>query len=97
MRPRISIRGSVRPSVGPSVGPSVTSSFFGLLAATNAVYTALFVDALGHVTTTELKNAFEWMNQNAFGGRGRRKVDYPYVNFILKQGKESVKLSMTTL
>ena len=31
---------SVGPSVGPSVGWSVTSSFFGLLGATNAVYTA---------------------------------------------------------
>ena len=49
-----------------------------------------FVDALGHVTTTELKNAFEWMNRNRFGGRGTRKVDYPYVNRILKQGKECV-------
>ena len=33
-------RVSVRPSVGWSVGPSVTLSFFGLLGATNAVYTA---------------------------------------------------------
>ena len=33
-------RVSVRPSVGWSVGPLVTLSFFGLLGATNAVYTA---------------------------------------------------------
>ena len=33
-------RVSVRWLVGPSVGPSVTLSFFGLLGATNAVYTA---------------------------------------------------------
>ena len=49
-----------------------------------------FIDTLGHVTTTELKNAFEWMNKNRFGGRGASKVDYPYVNYILKQGKECV-------
>ena len=39
------------------------------------------------MTTTELKNAFEWMNKNAFGGRGPREVSYPYVNEILKRGK----------
>ena len=33
-------RVSVRPSVGPSVRWLVTLSFFGLLGATNAVYTA---------------------------------------------------------
>ena len=33
---------SVGPSDGRSVGRSVTSYFFGLLRATNAVYTALF-------------------------------------------------------
>merc|ERR1739838_1091974 len=51
-------------------------------------------DKSGHVTTTELKNVFEWMNQNAFGGRGRRKVDYPYVNFILKQGDADSSLTL---
>ena len=43
---RLYMRVSVRPSVGPSDGRmdgrSVTSSLFGLLGATNAVYTALF-------------------------------------------------------
>ena len=38
----VSVRPSVGPSIGPSVGWPVTSSFFGLLGATNAVYTALF-------------------------------------------------------
>ena len=34
----------VCPSDGRSVGRSVTSYFFGLLGATNAVYTALLID-----------------------------------------------------
>ena len=33
---------SVGPSVGWSVRPSLTRFFFGLLGATNSVYTALF-------------------------------------------------------
>lgn len=51
-------------------------------------------DKSGHVTTTELKNAFEWMNKNKFGGRGARKVDYPYVNYILKQGDVDQSLTL---
>ena len=47
----------------------------------------------GHVTTTELKNAFEWMNKNAFMGRKNRQVSYPYVNAILKRGRLKKKLA----
>ena len=34
---------SVGPTVGPSVGSYVMLSLFGLLGATNAVHTALFI------------------------------------------------------
>jgi len=51
-------------------------------------------DRSGHVTTTELKNAFEWMNSNNFMGRSKRKVDYPYVNAILKRGDIDSSLTL---
>jgi len=51
-------------------------------------------DKSGHVTTTELKNAFEWMNRNNFMGRSQRKVDYPYVNAILKRGDIDSSLTL---
>ena len=44
---RPSVRPSVRRSVRPSVMLSVTLSLFGLLGATDAVYTALFSVSLG--------------------------------------------------
>jgi intermediate filament protein if len=51
-------------------------------------------DHSGHVTTTELKNAFEWMNKHNFGGRSERKVSYPYVNEILKKGDVDSSLTL---
>jgi len=51
-------------------------------------------DKSGHVTTTELKNAFEWMNKNAFMGRKNREVSYPYVNAILKRGDIDSSLTL---
>merc|ERR1711933_251044 len=51
-------------------------------------------DNSGHVTTTELKNAFEWMNKNAFMGRKNRQVSYPYVNAILKRGDVDSSLTL---
>ena len=45
---------------------------------------------LGHVTATELKNALEYMNQNPLGGRAPRKVDYSYINTLLKKGEEFI-------
>jgi hypothetical protein len=51
-------------------------------------------DNSGHVTTTELKNAFEWMNKNNFMGRSKRNVSYPYVNAILKRGDVDSSLTL---
>jgi len=51
-------------------------------------------DRSGHVTTTELKNAFEWMNANNFMGRSKRNVSYPYVNAILKRGDVDSSLTL---
>jgi len=51
-------------------------------------------DRSGHVTTTELKNAFEWMNKNNFMGRSKRNVSYPYVNAILKRGDVDSSLTL---
>jgi len=51
-------------------------------------------DRSGHVTTTELKNAFEWMNRNNFMGRSKRNVSYPYVNAILKRGDVDSSLTL---
>ena len=45
---------------------------------------------IGHITATELKNALEYMNQNPLGVRAPRKVDYIYINTLLKKGEEFI-------
>ena len=67
---------SVRRSDGWSDGRSVTSSFFGLLGATNAVYTALFIyNARNWTFASELNSkaqleSFFWDISNASNLRG---------------------------
>merc|ERR1711990_691116 len=51
-------------------------------------------DISGHVTTTEMKKAFEWINEHNFGGRSKREVSYPYVNEILKKGDVDASLTL---
>jgi len=77
---------------------TIVNPFIMTFAEEEAYFAQAFAycdaDKSGHVTTTELKNAFEWMNKNRFGGRGARKVDYPYVNYILKQGDVDQSLTL---
>jgi len=77
---------------------TITNPFIVLYAEEDEYYQLAFAycdaDKSGHVTTTELKNAFEWMNTHAFGGRGPRQVSYPYVNAILKRGDIDSSLTL---
>ena len=54
------------------------------------MYITFFMLTIGHITATELKNALEYMNQNPLGERAPRKVDYIYINTLLKKGEEFI-------
>jgi Ca2+-binding EF-hand superfamily protein len=48
-------------------------------------FKACDTDNTGHVTTTELKNALQWMNTNPFGDRKARDVDFGYVEDLRRK------------
>lgn len=57
-------------------------------------FQACDADGGGHMTSTELKNAFNWMDVNPFGDRTMRKADFLYVDELRKEVDAGKRLTL---